>query len=114
MAILTLFLARLSGEVAKIWFLATVGDSLKRNTICRACTPRRGSQALPSRESLSHLHNVAPDSAAMARHPTPSPSCPVLPLAARVAMRPRGGPGSAYAGRRPGPVHRVGPPRSGG
>src|SRR5712691_2220067 len=55
---------------ANNWFLPTFGDSLKRNTICSACTPRRGSQALPARESLSHVHNVAPDSAAMARHPT--------------------------------------------
>ena len=55
---------------ADIWFLSTFGDSLKRNTICSVCTPRRRRQALPSRESFSHVHHVGPDSAAMARHPT--------------------------------------------
>src|SRR5438128_11825106 len=34
-------------------------------------TPRRRGQALPSRESLPHVHNGGPDGAAMARDPTP-------------------------------------------
>src|SRR5207245_7017802 len=59
-------------------------------------TLRRRGQALPSRESLPHMHNVDPDSAAMARHPTPHggrtsqgrlPSGLVPPLVARVATR---------------------------
>src|SRR5882672_11904 len=44
-------------------------------------TPRRGSQALLSRASLSHAHNVGPDSAAMPCHPTPHGGR--LPQAAR-------------------------------
>src|SRR3989442_17585 len=44
-------------------------------------TLRRRGQALPSRESLPHMHNVAPDSVAMARHPTPHGGRP--PKAAR-------------------------------
>src|SRR6266436_1533001 len=44
-------------------------------------TPRRGSQVLLLRASLSHAHNVGPDSAAMPCHPTPHGGR--LPQAAR-------------------------------
>src|SRR4029434_4937370 len=41
-----------------IWFLATFGDSRKRNTICNACTSRWRGQALPSCDRLSRVYVV--------------------------------------------------------
>src|SRR4030095_14477757 len=37
-------------------FLATFGDSRKRNTICNACTSRWRGQALPSCDRLSRVY----------------------------------------------------------
>src|SRR5713101_4366919 len=47
-------------------FLATFGDSLKRNIICSSCTPRRRGQALPASDSLPCVHDVGPDGTATA------------------------------------------------
>src|SRR5882672_10741421 len=44
-------------------FLATFGDRLKRNTVCRSYTPPQGRQALLSRQGLPHVHTVSPHAA---------------------------------------------------
>src|SRR2546426_297606 len=47
------------------------GDSLKRNTVCSACPPRRREQVLPSRDSLLCVHNIGLDGVTLARRLTP-------------------------------------------
>ena len=109
---------------ATIWFLATFGDSRKRNIICSACPPRWRGHVLLSRDSRLCGHAIGLDSLARAsrvlspastwrRHPRrheqpcPSPSRARPPLAL-------GGPGLAPVGRWPGPGPHGAPAGSGG
>src|SRR6266566_5253627 len=81
---------------ARRGILHTFGDSRKRNTVCGACTPRRGGRALAASDSLPRMHDGGPDGTVIPYTLTQlrdaRRQAAATPHAARMATRPLHGP----------------------